>query len=81
MATSNLYEQIKHRIVDIRPMNGEEEAKLGWDFRLVHNDADAAVVIVLDNGVRLVASSDEEGNRPGALFALIGDETYMLIVQ
>lgn len=47
-------------IVRARAMTRQEIARSGWD--------DAATLLQLDDGSRLFASRDEEGNGPGELF-------------
>ena len=51
------------KIVNIRSMTSKEAEAEGWD--LSHN---GCRVLVLDNGIKLYASQDYEGNGPGALF-------------
>lgn len=51
---------IGHKVVQIRKMTQAEQDKEGWNS--------STIVIVLSNGVRLYASSDEEGNDAGAMF-------------
>ena len=51
------------KIVKIRDMTNKEADSEGWD--LSHN---GCRVLVLDNGIKLYASQDYEGNGPGALF-------------
>ena len=51
------------KIVKIREMTKKEADVEGWDLR--HN---GCRVLVLDNGIKLYASQDYEGNGPGALF-------------
>ena len=51
------------RVVKIREMTKKEADVEGWDLR--HN---GCRVLVLDNGIKLYASRDYEGNGPGALF-------------
>jgi len=52
---------VGHKIVEIRPMTTTELKHEGWDEH-------ANSVLVLDNGVVLYASRDEEGNGPGCIF-------------
>jgi len=52
---------IGNKIVAVRPMTKAEMNEEYWD-------GPVAVVLVLDNGTKLYASCDDEGNRPGALF-------------
>ena len=51
------------KIVKIREMTKKEADNEYWD--LSHN---GCRVLVLDNGIKLYASQDYEGNGPGALF-------------
>ena len=51
------------KIVKIREMTKKEADAEYWD--LSHN---GCRVLVLDNGIKLYASRDYEGNGPGALF-------------
>ena len=51
------------KIVNIREMTKKEADAEYWD--LSHN---GCRVLVLDNGIKLYASRDYEGNGPGALF-------------
>jgi len=50
------------RIVAVRAMDAHELAAEGWD------DHETVPVLVLDNGVIVYPSRDDEGNGPGALF-------------
>jgi hypothetical protein len=47
------------KIVDVRYMDADERAELGW--------TGGALVLVLDNGTVIWPSMDDEGNGPGAL--------------
>ena len=51
------------KIVNIREMTKKEADAEAWDLR-----HDGCRVLVLDNGIKLYASRDYEGNGPGALF-------------
>ena len=51
------------KIVKIREMTKKEANNEGWD--LSH---DGCRVLELDDGIKLYASRDYEGNGPGALF-------------
>jgi hypothetical protein len=51
------------KIVEIRPMTKRELAAQGWD-----DYRGMPTVLVLDNGTKLFASQDHEGNGPGAIF-------------
>jgi hypothetical protein len=48
------------RIVDVRGMTSAEVNKEGW--------GQSTTVLVLEDGTKIYASRDEEGNGPGALF-------------
>lgn len=48
------------KVVDIRKMTAKEMRAEYWD--------ETTTVLVLDNGTKLYASRDEEGNGPGAIF-------------
>lgn len=48
------------KITDVRLLTAAEADALGW--------VAGAAVIVLDDGMMLWASSDDEGNGPGAIF-------------
>ena len=51
------------KIVNLRPMTKAEMNNEDWD-------GPVPVVVVLDNGTKLYASRDDEGNGPGALFGV-----------
>jgi hypothetical protein len=54
---------VGHKVVGIRKMSAAELDAEGWE------DIQGTVVTVLfDNGTKLYASQDPEGNGPGALF-------------
>ena len=56
------------RIVEIRPMTKKELEFEGWDPACgMHSPP---LMLVLENGLRLYASQDDEGNGPGAFFGL-----------
>ena len=59
------------KIVKIRKMTQKEATLEGWSIR-----HDECMVLELDNGIRLYASRDYEGNGPGALFFTKSDEHY-----
>lgn len=56
------------RIVEVRPMTKEEAEAEGWDS--------GTMVLVLENGVKLYASCDDEGNSAGVLFGTDGDRYF-----
>ena len=51
------------KIVSIRDMTKKEADAEGWELY-----RDRCRVLILDNGIKLYASRDYEGNGPGALF-------------
>ena len=51
------------KIVNIRDMTKKEAEAEGWELH-----RDGCRVLVLNNGIKLYASKDYEGNGPGALF-------------
>ncbi len=57
------------KIVKIREMTKKEAENEYWD--LSH---DGCRVLELDNGIKLYASQDYEGNGPGALFFVTKDK-------
>ena len=61
------------KIVKIREMTKKEADNEYWD--LSHN---GCRVLVLDNGIKLYASQDYEGNGPGALFFTDKDKCYAI---
>lgn len=48
------------RIFKVRYMTKKEAEDIGWENR--------AVVLVLDNGISIFPSMDDEGNNAGAIF-------------
>ena len=61
------------KIVKVREMTTKEAIAEGWSLR--HN---GCRVLELDNGVKLYASQDYEGNGPGALFFTDKGEHYAI---
>ena len=61
------------KIVNIREMTKKEADAEGWE--LYRN---GCRVLVLDNGIKLYASQDYEGNGPGALFFTEKDKHYAI---
>lgn len=57
-----MQEIVGAKIVGARVMTKEEQEAEGWDFR------GDAVLLELDNGMRLYPSQDPEGNGPGCMF-------------
>ena len=74
MITDNLVTGKK--IVKVRTMTKKELETEGWHSRY------PIIVLELDNGLKIYASKDDEGNGPGALF-LSNDkgETFQIAVQ
>ncbi len=67
MSTANTTKQdavIGHSVVDIRRMTEAELSMEGWDA----SPFDIPTCLVFDNGTKLYASRDAEGNGPGVLF-------------
>lgn len=60
------------RIVAVRYMKPQEAELLGWHFR--------PVVLQLDDDNLIFASSDDEGNNPGALFTKDDAEPVLPII-
>ena len=63
------------KIKAVRALTQKEMANLGWDRVRV-----LPVGIVLDDGTVLVASRDEEGNGPGAMFGFGKQGDFLLAV-
>ena len=61
------------KIVKIREMSRKEAYAEGWSLR--HN---GCRVLELDNGIKLYASQDYEGNGPGALFFTEKNKHYAI---
>jgi hypothetical protein len=57
---------IGQRIKRIREFTEQELEAEGWDI----NHHTTGAVIELENGTRIYASSDDEGNSPGTLFGI-----------
>ena len=57
-------ELIGRKIFDVKPMSKAELEAEGWA------GAGTAVVVILDDGSKLFASQDDEGNGPGAIFGV-----------
>lgn len=60
------------KIVDVRLMTDEEWDKEGWTFSYFN------LVIILEDGTKIFASSDEEGNHPGCLFGEDSNGSFIL---
>jgi len=61
---------IGQKIVGIRPMTQKEMSDNYW--------SSPATVIVLENGIKLYASSDEEGNDAGVIFGVCGKRFFSM---
>lgn len=68
-------EIVGQRIVALRHLTATELEAEGWEDYA----GEAATVIVLENGVVLYPSADEEGNGPGALFANAYGRTLLIL--
>lgn len=64
------------RITAVRPMTSAELTDECWATNRRHANP---VAIVLDDGTILYASSDEEGNGPGALFGRLANGEHIAI--
>ena len=60
------------KIVEARYLDDSEMQDMGWDR--------SALVLYLDDGQRLIASSDNKGNAPGALFTSYKDLQLIPVV-
>ncbi len=63
---------VGRRIVAAEYMTRQEAAGLGWSKR--------PVVLVLDDGTQVYASSDDEGNNGGALFTSRRDHPVLPVL-
>ena len=63
---------IGQRIIEMRRMTEEEVRDEGWEDR-IPLDVPLAfpTIFVLANGVKFYASTDDEGNGPGAMFGVV----------
>jgi hypothetical protein len=62
MSNENDSYLIGKKVVDVRGMTKEEMETEGWEMHK------STTVVVFDDGTRIFASRDEEGNGPGVLF-------------
>jgi len=67
MVSTDLQDLVGRTIVEVRPMTDEEKYAEGWEHFV-----GSPLVLILDNGLKLYPSEDEEGNGPGALFGAKG---------
>lgn len=63
-------------IAEIREMTNDELAREGWQNNRLHS---RPTVLVLEDGAKIYASTDPEGNGPGALFGIDADGTAVRI--
>ena len=63
------------KIKDVRMMTKEELNNEGWE----ENWGSFPVVIILEDGSKIYASQDPEGNGPGALFGMTAYNTPVII--
>jgi hypothetical protein len=61
------------KIKNVRKMTARELEKEGW------SENRPPIVIVLDDGSKMFASMDEEGNGPGCMFGSIPDGTSVYV--
>lgn len=64
---------VGNRIVEIRQMTRAEQEAEGW--------SKGTTAIVLENGIVLYASHDEEGNGAGEMFGNDNGKTFMLALS
>lgn len=62
------------KIVDVREMTEDELEREHW--HPVHGNP---VVLVLEDGTKIYASQDSEGNGPGALFGTRGERSFYVV--
>lgn len=66
---------IGRTITNVRPMTAAELEAEGWDeYRY------GGTALVLDGGGLIYASRDDEGNGPGALFAVMDDGVQLQLL-
>lgn len=65
---------IGQRIKEVRKMTAAEAKAEGWE-----TEHKVAPVIVLEDGTKLYASSDEEGNNVGMLFGKKGKTSFYVM--
>ena len=70
---------IGKRIVAVRQMTDEELSKEYWLDEMP--PLREATVLVLENGLKVYASRDEEGNGPGALFGTDEDDFHFRVMH
>lgn len=63
------------KVTDVRMMTNEELEAEGWESTW----GSFAVVLIFEDGSKVYASSDEEGNDVGCLFGMTGNGTAVVI--
>jgi hypothetical protein len=66
-------EIIGRKIVACRHMTQQELLEEGWEA-----GRSMPILLVLDDGMKVYPSRDEEGNGPGAIFGIKDGKMYML---
>ena len=64
-------------LVKIRKMTAAELEREGWD----DDNCNPGIALEFADGSVIIASQDEEGNGPGALFKCEGDKSYYLFSE
>jgi hypothetical protein len=64
------------KVVSVHPITQAEAGASG--IEISRRDAMSVMSVTLDNGVTLVALSDEEGNGPGCLTGVYGRTSFYL---
>ena len=64
-------------ITQMRPLAPAELALMGWSEPTAHEGPN--VVLILDDGTRLIPQRDAEGNGPGVLAGAKGDGDVVLL--
>jgi hypothetical protein len=67
---------VGHTIAMVRPMTIRELEDEGWTLR-----SSKPLAIILDDGTKIYASQDDEGNGPGALFGQLPDGTSIRVME
>ena len=64
------------KIVAVEMLSKKDASAECWD-----DSGEKSAVLVLDDGSRIYASQDYEGNNSGALFGREGDECFTIFVE
>ena len=67
---------IGRKIVNVEMLNDEDMETEGWD-----DNSEVSAVLVLDDGARIYASQDYEGNNSGALFGSKDGKCFTVFCQ